>query len=207
MLRAMAVRRTAVRVLPVLGAAVAVVACGVAPERDAAPRPAPATPTTAAASPSPSPTQTLQVFFTPTDAAGDCAAVEGVDREVPRTEAVATAALQQLFAGPTEAEQRRGLRSFFGPETRGLLRSVRVADGVAYVDLDAQVLQLNGASTSCGSAALTATIGRTLRQFPTVDDVRHAVEGDPSAFSAFVQAGCPEPRRPGDRCDPEPFRR
>lgn len=64
-----------------------------------------------------------------------CDQVRGVRREVSRT-APLRPALQALFAGPTAAESASGLGGF-GRDTGGLLRGVRVLDGVVYVDLNA----------------------------------------------------------------------
>jgi spore germination protein GerM len=152
-------------------------------------------------------TQTVQVYFSRIEGTSSCSVVEAVPREVPETEAVATAALEELFQGPTEAEKGVGLSSSFSAETQDLLRHVHVADGTAYLDLDRALLDIDEASASCGGSALMASIEATLEQFPTVDDVRYAVEGEPRTFYDFVQIGCPTPGAAGDRCDPEPFRR
>lgn len=152
--------------------------------------------------------QEVEVYFNRTDGgAAFCTEVVSVTRQVRETEAVATAALEELFAGPTEQEEQRGLSSFFSGSTRGLLRSVHVEDGTAYLDLGPGLLDLGNASTTCGASALTTSIEQTLRQFPTVDEVRYAVEGEPETFYDFIQVGCPRPRSDGDRCDPEPFSR
>jgi hypothetical protein len=83
---------------------------------------------------------------------------------------------------------------------------VHVDEGTAYLDLSPSLLDIHDASASCGSSALMASIEETLEQFPTVDRVHYAVEGDPSRFYDFVQIGCPSPSAAGDRCDPAPFR-
>lgn len=160
-----------------------------------------------ASSPPPAATVTLGISLLP--AGYSCrpgAPLVRVERVVPATQAVATAALQQLFAGSTGVERARGLESGFDQSTADLLRAVRVRDGVAYVDLrDLLFTELSNASTSCGNVAFTAQIEQTLRQFPTVSEVRFAVEGDPAAYYEWAQIGCPNPSRTGDRCDPGPF--
>ena len=98
-----------------------------------------------------------QVYFNNATLAGqtdDCATVFAVARQVPKTAAVATAALNQLFAGPTEAERAAGYRSPFSAATAGLLRGVRVDHGSAYVDLNDPRPLLPGATSSCGAAEL-----------------------------------------------------
>jgi hypothetical protein len=151
-------------------------------------------------------TQAVQVFLSRVGEGTDCGRVEAVERRVEATPAVATAALRALFEGPTREEQERGLSWFSRPGTEQLLRSLRVEDGTAYLDLDRSLLDLHQVSTSCGATAFLATVGETLRQFPTVDEVRYAVAGDPAPFYEHLQIGCPAPAAPGDRCDPAPFR-
>lgn len=163
--------------------------------------------TTAPGSEGASATQTVQVYFSRLEGTSSCSAVEASPRQVPETEAVATAALNELFTGPTEAEERTGLSSMFSADTKDLLRQVHVADGIAYLDLDRSLLDIDAASTSCGGTAFMAQIEETLRQFPTVNSVRYAVERDPRSYYEFLQIGCPTPSTVGDRCDPAPFQR
>lgn len=151
--------------------------------------------------------QTVKVFFSRRGSGDECTSVEPVDRRIEKTRSVATAALNELLAGPTETEQDRGFGSLFNDETAGLLRSVRVERGTAFLDLNAGFLRINNVSTSCAGSATVASIEATLRQFPTVEEVRYAVEADPAAFYDFMQMGCPQPPSAGDRCDPAPFRR
>lgn len=150
-------------------------------------------------------TRTVLIFLTDTEA--ECGVVRPVERQVPDTKAVAIAALQELFSGHvTEQERGAGLHGF-GPETAGLLRRLWVEDGIAYVDLNASHREaIAQAGTSCGGVVFGAMIGSTLRQFPTVKDVRYAFDGDPRAFVEFQQGYCPDdPIPPGDPCDPRPW--
>ena len=160
-------------------------------------------------------TQQVTVFFSErNNDSAYCDGVAPVTRTVPATEQVARAALEQLFAGPTPEEERRfGVGSAFAPESADLLNSVRIENGVAYVDLKRfesmpNANNLAGYGTSCGMGGFFGQLGATLRQFPTIRDVRYAFDGDPRAFVEYMQGGCPdEPIPPGDPCDPAPFRR
>lgn len=143
------------------------------------------------------PTTTVGLFFSPVTL-GDCTEVRRVDRAVPATRAVAAAALEALFAGPTEQERAQGAGGF-GPATAGLLRSVRVADGTAFVDLRADLFP-SWATTSCGMGIFGATTGQTLRQFPTVQDVVYALDGSPRRFTEALQGACPDPEGLAARC-------
>jgi spore germination protein GerM len=145
----------------------------------------------------------VQVFFGEADSR-DCTDVRPVERRVPATEAVATAALRELFAGTTEQERATGLVGY-GPDTDGLLRTVRVVDGTAYVDLDAARFP-ERFGTSCGGTFFLVTVRATLTQFPSVSEVVLALDGDPAAFVRALEGECPaDPPQAPDPCDPAPF--
>lgn len=178
------------------------------------PTPADRSTPTSTADPSPSSqtngggSQAVVVFFNRTgEGVAACTAVEGVERRIEQTEAVATAAMNALFAGPSDDEQERRFSSLFSEDTAGLLRSVHVEGETAYLDLSRAFLGINNVSTSCAARMTLSSIEATLTQFPTVEEVRYAVEGDPATFYEFMQIGCPSPRSGGDRCDPAPFQR
>jgi spore germination protein GerM len=161
-------------------------------------------PSVAAGKPTASGARTLKVFLSTEKNCGD---VRPVERELPNTEAVATAALRELFSGRlTEQEQAAGLTGF-GPDTADLLGGLRIADGIAYVNLNASHRNaIDSAGTSCGGSAFQSMVGNTLRQFPTVEEVRYAFDRDPKAWIEFTQGACPEePIPPGDPCDPRPW--
>lgn len=133
----------------------------------------------------------------------DCSAVFPVPRTVPKTSGVATAALHQLFAGPTPQEREAGYRSFFSAATAGLLQGVRVRNGTAYVNLHDLRDTLSGATSSCGAAEFQSQVERTLRQFPTVRRVIYAIEGEPRTFYEWMNEACGPAN---DDCDAGPFR-
>lgn len=81
--------------------------------------------------------------------------VQPVAREVPKTRAVARAALEQLLAGPNATERELGLTTGFDMGARVL--SVEVENGLATV-------ALSGTYDRAGLAQLVYT----LTQFPTV---------------------------------------
>jgi hypothetical protein len=94
-------------------------------------------------------TTTLRVYFLLNGK------VQPVAREVPKTKAVATAALGELAEGPTTSEGELGLTSETGSE---LEVSVGIEGGVAFVD---------GPVSGAGLAQVVYT----LTQFPTVKAV------------------------------------
>jgi germination protein M len=104
--------------------------------------------TEAETDPAPTGTTSLVVYFR------HAGRVQPVRRTVGETPALARAALDALFAGPTAGERARGLTSDVGTPT---IARLLIADGVATVDL-----------TPCPPLAQVVF---TLTQFPTVDAV------------------------------------
>jgi spore germination protein GerM len=98
----------------------------------------------------------------------------GVERSIPYTQAVATASLNALIAGPTPEEQTAwpSISNAIPPGTR--LLGVTVADGVAKVNLSKEFE--SGGGTFSVTARL-AQVVYTLEQFPAVDAVEFYLEG------------------------------
>lgn len=150
-------------------------------------------------------TISLNVYFGKEGLAqGDaaCSQVAPVIRTVPKTQGVARAALQELFRGPTPEERRQGYYSWFSDSTRAILKGVRIANGTAYVDLHDLRQLIPGATTSCGSAEFFSQVEATLEQFPTVDRVILAIEGQPRLFYEWMEMECDERN---DYCDDRHF--
>jgi germination protein M len=99
-------------------------------------------------------TTLLRVYFLRDEKVGP------VGRGVPRTQAVASAAMQELLKGPSAAETGIGLTTSIPGGTS--LNGVTVANGIATVDLSPRL------STQTGLAQVVYT----LTQFPTVTAVR-----------------------------------
>lgn len=152
-------------------------------------------------------TMRIKVYFpnTKRDNADCVAPVYPVRRTIPKTTAVAKAALEQLFAGPTSEEQAKGFYSDFSEATKSLLISVNIKNRYAYVNLR----DLTGSSsignftTSCGGSNFYGQVERTLKQFPGIRKVFFAFAGDPSHFYDWMQVGeCPKELR---NCDASNF--
>ena len=124
----------------------------------------------------------------------DCARVRAVTRTIPKTSAVAKAALEELFKGPTKAEEADELSSFFSEDTKDILISVKIKNGAAYVNLKGKVIEkLGNAATSCGGAGYDASVEKTLKQFPAIKKIFFAIEGDPALYYDWMQIGeCPK---------------
>ena len=139
-------------------------------------------------------TMTIKVYFHNDKIDGewnDCKKVYPVTRTIPKTSAVATAALQELLKGPT-AEESATFSGFAPPETNGILKSVKVKNGAAYVNFTKALYeQMGNATSSCGGGFFSM-VDATLMQFPTIRNVYYAVEGDTHGFYEWVQVGaCP----------------
>jgi hypothetical protein len=151
-------------------------------------------------------TMTIKVYFNNINFnpnLEDCSKVYSLNRIIPKTVEVAKAALKELFKGPTEEEKSQGYTSWFSKETQDILKSIKVKNGTAYVDLKDLRQMIPNASTSCGSAEFFAEVETTLQQFPTVDKVIFAIDGKPAPFYEWMQIGCYEEN---DFCDETPFK-
>jgi germination protein M len=158
------------------------------PDRTPDPSPSPSSPSSAPVSPSPSPSPGEP---TPTPDPGETMIVRAyfilagarradglvpVLREVPRTKAVATAAMNELLDGPTAAERAASpaLSSTVPRGTR--LLGISIESGVATVDLSGEFESGGGSASTLGRLA---QVVYTLTQFPTVDRVAFRVDGRP----------------------------
>lgn len=103
----------------------------------------------------------------------DCDVVYPVEREVVKTPAVARAALEELFKGPTKDEINQ---SFFTSINEGVtIQKLGIVNGLAVVDLSKKLEEAVGGS--CRTAAIRAQITQTLKQFPTIKDVIISIDG------------------------------
>lgn len=117
---------------------------------------------------------TVEVFFSMDDfgASNECNAVVAVERQIPATQAVARAAINELLDGPTSSEQDAGYVTSIPSGVE--LNSIRVENGTAFADFSEE---LNNVGGSCLVTAIRAQIEETLMQFSTVNDVIISVEG------------------------------
>ncbi|MEO7410596.1 MAG: GerMN domain-containing protein [Sphingomicrobium sp.] len=129
-------------------------------------------------------TQAIKVFW------ADEERVEAITHTIPRTEGVGRAALEELLWGPgprvtafpgfntaiptpKEIAAYPGKRSYWGP--RVTLRSLTIENGVATANFSEEINAYGGGSTRV--KVIRDQITNTLKQFPTIREVRIAVEG------------------------------
>ena len=139
---------------------------------------------------------TIKLYFTNTKFdpnMEDCNKVFPVTRKIPKTKAVAKAALEELFKGVTTKEKEKGYWSLFSKENESFLISVEVKKKAAYINFkDIVVRDYGSATTSCG-AGFIPQIESTLKQFPSIKKVFYAINGDPELFYEWMQVGeCPK---------------
>jgi spore germination protein GerM len=122
----------------------------------------------------------------------DCTKAFPTNRTIPKTKAPARAALDELFKGTTDEEKAKGFWAFDRESTTGVVKSLNVKNGAAYLNFTKRAFeQLGNAATSCGGGFF-AMVEETLMQFPSIKKVYYAVEGNADDFYEWVQVGeCP----------------
>lgn len=102
-----------------------------------------------------------------------CNKVFPVERQVPKTQALARAALEELLKGPINLEEDAGFATSINSGVK--IQKLTIESGVAKVDFDDQLeFQVGG---SCKVSAIRAQITETLKQFSTVKDVVISING------------------------------
>lgn len=118
----------------------------------------------------------IKVYFNNNkiDPEASCNKVFSVVREIPKIEAVGSAALWQLLIGPTQTEKDAGFFTSINEEVK--LQSLEIKqDGTAVADFDEQLEA--GVGGSCKVSAIRAQIAQTLKQFLTVKNVVISING------------------------------
>ena len=135
-------------------------------------------------------TANVKIFMSQGAVGNRCNRVVAVRRIVHRP-ALLAGTMRALLAGPTAAERGKGYGGWFSARTAGMLRSVRIAGGVAYIDFRDFSRIIPNASTSCGSGLLFAQLDRTATQFATVERAIYSFNGSRSAFYNWLQLEVP----------------
>ncbi len=101
-------------------------------------------------------------------------------RTIPYTQAVARAAMEELFKGPSEGS---GLKAIFPSTVRVL--DISIENGVCTLNVSKEIItdksQQGGAGAAVEGLAL-ASIANTLTEFPTIQKVKLLVEGQQSGM-------------------------
>lgn len=148
---------------------------------------------------------TIKVYFNNANFnpnSADCSKTYPLNRVVPKTLGAVTAALQEPFKGTTEEEKLQGYMSWFSQRTENILRSIKVENNTAYIDLMDIRQVIPNVSASCGSAQFLSEVETTVKQFNSVSKVIIAIDGKPSIFYEWIQMGC---TKENNFCDETPF--
>jgi len=113
-------------------------------------------------------------FSTMPEGSTECDTTVAVERIIPKTQAVARAALEELLKGPTQGEKDQNLFTSINPGVK--IQSLTIESGIAKVDFNQQLqYQVGG---SCRIAAIRAEIVNTLKEFSTVREVIISIDGE-----------------------------
>jgi len=115
----------------------------------------------------------IKAYFSSNTETLNCAKVLPLEREIPKTESVARAALEQLIKGPTDIEKSAGFITNINSGVK--IQSLIIKDGVAKVDFNDELEK--GVAGSCKVTAIKAQIEQTLKQFSTVKSVVISING------------------------------
>jgi hypothetical protein len=119
-------------------------------------------------------TAVVKAFFPNSNDSGiDCTVVAPVNRTIPRTTAVARAALEELLKGPTASERQAGFVTSIPTGVK--IQKLEIRNGVAYVDFNS-ALEFN-IGGSCLVTSIRSQIAETLEQFSTVSSVVISIDG------------------------------
>lgn len=102
----------------------------------------------------------------------DCSLVYPVDRMIPKTQAVASAALNELIKGPTVEDQTKGFERVIPDGTK--LNYIKVVNGKATVDLNERI---GDNFASCSGSMRLSAMSKTLLQFETIKEIEYTVNG------------------------------
>lgn len=105
--------------------------------------------------------------------AQNCSQVYSVDRRILKTKAVAEGAIKELLNGTTSQEQDEGYFSEINAGAK--LQKISIINGIAMVDLSEEVTV--GFDADCSKSTIIAQIAETLKQFPTVREVKITIGG------------------------------
>lgn len=104
----------------------------------------------------------------------NCGEVYEVSRRIPKVSSVGKAALLELIFGPYVSEEDDG---YFSQINRNVkINKITVLGGVASVDFGKELI--SGEEGSCEKEMIKTQITETLKQFPTVKEVKITVEGE-----------------------------
>lgn len=121
-------------------------------------------------------TLTVKVYFmnNKLDPEITCGKVFPVERVIPKTQAVAKAAIEELLKGPSDNERYMQYTTQLNDDI--VLNKITILEGVATVDFNSKLDE--GVGGSCRVGLIRKQIEETLKQFNSVKDVVISIEGN-----------------------------
>jgi len=119
-------------------------------------------------------TSEVKIFFSNSnlDPEVTCAKVFPVTRKIAKTEAVGKVALEALIKGPVQGEVVDGYQTNLNQGIK--VNSLKIQNGLAEADFSEELETTGG---SCRVSAIRSQITETLKQFPTVNEVKISING------------------------------
>lgn len=104
----------------------------------------------------------------------NCGEVYEVSRRIPKVTGLGKSALSELIFGPYSEEEDDG---YFSQINRNVkINKITVSGGVASVDFSKELI--SGEEGSCEKEMIKTQITETLKQFPTVKEVKITMDGE-----------------------------
>ncbi len=120
--------------------------------------------------------QIVRVYFSNSyynSGTNSCSGVYEVKRIIPKTQAPARAALEELLSGPTKLEEKGKFSTNINSGVE--IQNLKIENGIAKVDFSDQLQKAVGGS--CRVTAIRAQITETLKQFSSVKEVIISING------------------------------
>lgn len=121
------------------------------------------------------PTRVVAVYFGSihSPSGEECSRVYALERHVPAGDNLVKLALEELLKGPSLPERQEGYFTSLPPEV--IINDLIIQDGVARVDFNDNLER--GVGGSCRVLAIRTQIEKTLKQFPSIKEVKISING------------------------------
>jgi hypothetical protein len=105
-----------------------------------------------------------------------CGITRAVLREIGETDDVYSESLNELFKGPTAAEEREGLSSVVDP-LKDYFDNVTFDGHTAFINFNSEEALKTLNSTACMQEAVKRPIENTLNQFSEIERIEYSING------------------------------
>jgi spore germination protein GerM len=121
-----------------------------------------------------------------------CALVYPLKRSIDKSSFSVESVLKNLFMGPSKKEKKLGYSSYFSKKTSNILKHIYLdkENFTAYINLKDIRSILPDITSSCGSTEFISQITETLKQFPNIDRIIFAINGNAKLFYQWINTSC-----------------